>query len=258
MKFIKALLFVMGLFFLAISSLTVVPMLREYSYQFEIANKYNITEINAHHTGASKTYEFAGNIIAASHTLTGEDSYLNGWDRLVYPADISITVNDENVINLENYPVRLYEGEYKIAVDGLNQYNYYLSYWLVEDQPSDDKFFAITIQQNGYDTRQINEEHIMEGYIGQEEFEYKLLIVREDGTVEEEFFTYQNKDKLQTQLISPMYAGRPGYYTDDLVVYPSVIFPLIYPFLTTLLGIILVFAFFPFKAVSYRKRKNIE
>lgn len=226
-------------------------MLMEVIYRAEMINTYNITELNGMYEGAPASYEFAGNIISTTHELKDETPYLNGWDRLVYPADISISVNGKIIEVLEKYPVKLeVNGLNQI---GLNQYTHYLTYWLIENQKSGQNSFAITLQLNGADTKQI-EDGIMDGFIPPDEIEYELLTLQEDGTVEKDFFTYQDKNKLQTQLITPMYSGPAGYYTDDLTSYPSAIFPLIYPFLTTLIGIILMLVYFPYKVIFTRRK----
>src|SRR5690606_16683996 len=141
-----------------------------------------------------------GNIIRASHVATGEP-YFNGWERLVHPSDIRFTVNGETVETLEGYPVQLLEYE-ELAVTGLDRYLDAITYWTVEDKFTDRDFFAITIAQNGYDTRFHRNGERMPGYVSIEDREFKLITIAKDGTVSEELFTFDNKSKLQTQLIT--------------------------------------------------------
>ncbi|QBP41969.1 hypothetical protein [Paenisporosarcina antarctica] len=256
MKIKRIFLFFIGLCLFAISIPSSGIMLMEVIYRAEMVNKYNITELNGMFEGAPASYEFTGNIISTTHELKDEPPYLNDWDDLVYPADISIAVNGDIIEVLERYPVKLERDGLKQK--GLNQYTHYLSYWLIENQKSGENFFAVTLQLNGADTKQIKD-GIMDGFIPPDEIEYELLTVQEDGTVEKDFFTYQDKSKLQTQLITPLFAGPAGYYTDTLTGYPSAIFPLIYPWLTTLIGIILMLVYFPNKVVfNRRKPKSIN
>ncbi|MBX4340705.1 hypothetical protein K4G93_21500, partial [Mycobacterium tuberculosis] len=60
---------------------------------------------------------------------------------------------------------------------------------------------------------------------------------------------------LQTELLNagglvPYYIG---YYTNDLKAYPSLLFPLIYPFITLLIGLILIIIYFPVRKNNKRK-----
>ncbi|MBT2581196.1 hypothetical protein [Planococcus sp. ISL-109] len=240
---------IIGLLLIVISLPSITPMLMEYAYRIEMNMRYDITELNAHYAGAPDDTHFNGNIIRASHIATGEP-YLDGWDDLVHPADIRITVGGETVETLENYPVQLFQSE--IAVEGLDRYTHYLTYWTVEDRLTGDDFFAINIWQNGYDTKQHGDGEVMEGYVDLEDLEYKLITIQQDGTVDEELFSFENKSKLQTQLITEQYSGPINYHLPPGYYYPSLLYPLIYPWLTTLVGLVLVIFNLPY---GLRKKK---
>ncbi|ALS76454.1 hypothetical protein AUC31_15145 [Planococcus rifietoensis] len=245
---------IIGLILLGLSLPPLTPMLMEIAYRTEMNIRYDIDELNADYAGAPDDTDYNGNIIRASHVETGEP-YFDDQDELVHPSDIRLTVNGETVETLEDYPVQLLDSG-DIAVEGLNRYTHYLTYWTVEDKFTDQDFFAIVIWQNGYDTRQIDEDGWMEGYVDLEQLEYKLITIAKDGTVSEELFTFENKSKLQTQLITEDYSGPINYYLPPGYYYPSLLYPLLYPWITSIVGIALILFNFPYGALKKRRAKK--
>ena len=73
---------------------------------------------------------------------------------------------------------------------------------------------------------------------------WKLIQIDESGEVSEERFTYQNRHEhlLGVRLIN--YSGTTlmstGYYSDLLHYYPSIYYPILYPFGTVIMGVLLV------------------
>lgn len=244
MRRLKPIFFIIGLALFGFSMLYTGTEMLERQYQREMAETYSITEINGSGTDAPTAYDFRGNTIRTEHTLTGEEPYLDGWDSLVHPADLTISINGEAAEFLNDYPVLLKQDFDRF--EGLNQYSDYLSYWLVKDNTADSEFFAITYRLNGNRTKQIVDGY-MEGDLPREEFRYKLITIQADGTIDKELFSYTDKSKLQTQLISPNYSGPAGYYTDSLTGYPNFLIPLVYPWLTTAVGILFLLVGFPYR-----------
>lgn len=242
---------IIGALLLVISLPSITPMLMEIAYRTEMNIRYDINELNADYAGAPDDADYNGNIIRASHVETGEP-YFDGSDELVHPSDIRLTVNGETVETLEDYPVQLLDSG-DIALDGLNRYTHYLTYWTVEDKFTDEDFFAIVIWQNGYDTRQIDEDGWMEGYVDLEQLEYKLISIQKNGTVSEELFTFENKSKLQTQLITEDSNGPINYYLPPGYYYPSPLYPLLYPWVTSILGLGLILFNLPYGAMKQRR-----
>lgn len=242
MRRLKPILFISGLVLLGFSMLYTAPEMLERQYQQEMADTYAITEINELATDAPTDYYFRGNTIRTEHTLTGEEPYLDGWDRLVHPADLAIFINGEAAEFLNDYPV-LQKQDFD-RFDGLNQYGDYLSYWLIEDKTTDSEFFAVTYQLNGYRTKQVDDGY-MEGELPREELRYKLITIQPDGTIDKEPFSYSDKSKLQTQFISANYNGTVGYYTDSS--YPNFLVPLVYPWLMSVIGILFLLIGFPYR-----------
>lgn len=248
---------IIGALLLVISLPSITPMLMEIAYRTEMNIRYDIDELNADYAGAPDDTNYNGNIIRASNVETGEP-YFDGRDELVHPSDIRITVNGETIETLEGYPVQLLDSG-DIAVEGLNRYTHYLTYWTVEDKFTDQDFFAIVIWQNGYDTRQIDQDGWMKGYVDLEQLEYKLISIQKDGTVSEKLFTFENKSKLETQLITEDYSGPINYYLPPGYYYPSLLYPLLYPWITSIVGLGLILFYFPYGAMKRRRTvKNAQ
>lgn len=247
---------IIGIILVALSLPSITPMLMEIAYKIEMDIRYDIDELNAHrtdYTGAPDDSNYKGNIIRASHITTGEP-YFNAWDDLVHPSDIRITVNGETVETLNGYPVQLLQYE-ELAVEGLDRYNGAITYWTVEDKFTDKDFFGIVIFQNGYDMRFHRDGEVMPGYVDMEDREFKLIKISKDGTVSEQLFTFDNKSKLQTQLITEDFSGPINYYLPPGYYYPSLLYPLLYPWITTIAGLGLILFNFPYGAVKRRYTK---
>lgn len=71
--------------------------------------------------------------------------------------------------------------------------------------------------------------------------EWKIISIASDGSVQEELMSYadRNKNALGVKLINFTNTGlmSMGHYTDVLKGYPSLFFPFLYPFLTSIVGI---------------------
>jgi hypothetical protein len=203
-------------------------MFKELIYQWEMDQKYKITELNEMYEGTPATYQFGTKSIETYHIPKGKPPFRDPWDNLVTIADVFITIDGETTAVLKDFPVR--------SEEGLNQYNHYVSYWLIYDKKKKEESFAIMLQTK----REIMRN--MEGFIPNEEQDYRMITISEKGKVKTEDFTYDSKSKLQTKLIPPMKQGAAGYYTDEWAAYPS-IFTLLYPFFfpigTFIIGIII-------------------
>lgn len=239
-KVTLAITLLLGIFLFVVSIPITSEMVMEKFYDFEMEKNYRITELNEMYKGAPTEYEFGGSKIDIYRILKENESYEDPWGNLVTPADIYVTVDSLTQEALKGYPV-------KVGQEGLNQYTYYISYWRVLDKKTDQESFVIVLRMNGAIERMIGNR--MEGFVPIEELKYMAITIKEDGTLTKEPFTYKNKNKLQTKLIPPMHFGGAGYYTDDWNGYPVFYFPLLYPFLTAILGILLI-------CLSIRKLKN--
>jgi hypothetical protein len=235
-------LFILGIILFIISLPLSFPLIMEKVYNYEMSKKYKITEINEMHKGAPTAYRFENSYINIYRLSKNHELQRDHWDNLIDISDVDIAINGETEEILEEYPVRIGE-------EGLNQYKHYLSYWLVEEKQTDKKSFVIVLQMNG-----AKEDLLINGKMGEfvpkEKLEYSTITIQEDGTISRDNFTYENKNKLQTKLIPPMYFGGAGYYTDVWFAYPNILYPFIYPFFTMILGLIFILIGFPYKHLT--------
>ncbi|MFC4712903.1 hypothetical protein [Planococcus dechangensis] len=246
---------IFGVILVMMSLPSITPMLMEIAYRTEMNMRYDINELNAFradYTRPPNDADYHGNIIRALTVTIGEP-YLNAWDDLVYSSDIRITVNGETIETLEDYPVQLqkYAG---LPIEGLDRYNDAITYWTVEDKFTGKDFFAVVILRNGYDMRSHGDGEVMPGYVPIEEREFKLIAVQKDGTVSQQLFTFDSKSKLQTQLITESFSGPIHYYLPPGYYYPSPLYPLLYPWITMIIGLGLMLLNFPYDAMKRRDK----
>ncbi|MBH0161839.1 hypothetical protein [Fictibacillus sp. 26RED30] len=216
-------------------------MFKEFIYQWEMDQKYKITEINEMYAGAPTSYQFGSTSIETFHITKDEPPFRDPWDNIINLADVYITIDGENKEVLKNFPVQMDEG--------LNQYSHYVSYWLVHNKKTTEDSFAVVVQMKRGIMRDMN------GFIPNEEQKYRIFTISEKGIVKTEDFTYKTKSKLQTKLIPPMKQGPAGYYSDDWSAYPTIftlIYPLFYPIVTFFIGTILIIA----SLVLFYRNKN--
>lgn len=231
-------LLIFGFILLVFSIPPFIPLVMEKLYDQEMNKKYKITEINEMFKGAPTDYQFADRYIYVNHLSKNYELYHDPWGYLIDISDIYIYIDGVNQETLEEYPV-------KAGAEGLNQYNHYLSYWLVEEKQTDKKSFVIVMQKNGIEKKEPAKGD-NEGFVPQEKLAYSTLTIQEDGTLNRGNFTYENKNKLQTKLIPPLLFGGAGYYTNAWIAYPSILYPFIFPFLTAIFGLIFLLAGFPY------------
>ena len=211
MTLVKTANLIIGIILLILSIPTSSKVLMEKVYDWEMKSRYEISELNEMYKGAKTTYEFADSQINVFHESKSDE-----LETLVY------------------YPV-------KIEERGLNQYTHYISYWLVEEKDTNKRFFVIILQKNPspYNVATFSIERL----------EYISYTISETGTITRDTFNYENKNKLQTKLIPPMYFGGAGFYSDIWNTY--------YPFLyliITILGFMLILVGIPFKSNARTKQ----
>lgn len=149
-------------------------MFKEIVYQWQMEQRYEITEINEMYSGASPRYEFGSKTIETTHKSEGEPPFLDPWNKITELGDVYISIDGKIEETLEYFPVS-YE-------EGLNKYLPYVSYWLIYDKKTDEKTFAIVLQT----TREIM--RTMDGYIPQEEQDYRIITISEKGKLKKKIF----------------------------------------------------------------------
>ncbi|WP_251394756.1 hypothetical protein [Metabacillus litoralis] len=234
MTLVKTANLIIGIILLILSIPTSSKVLMEKVYDWEMKSRYEISELNEMYKGAKTTYEFADSQINVFHESKSDELVTNEWGDVIKKADVYLSINGEITETLVYYPV-------KIEERGLNQYTHYISYWLVEEKDTKKRFFVIILQKNPspYNVATFSIERL----------EYISYTISETGTITRDTFNYENKNKLQTKLIPPMYFGGAGFYSDIWNTY--------YPFLyliITILGFMLILVGIPFKSNARTKQ----
>ncbi|MGO4889549.1 hypothetical protein ACJ2A9_17525 [Anaerobacillus sp. MEB173] len=90
------------------------------------------------------------------------------------------------------------------------------------------------------------------GWVSTEELKYRLYELDEEGNLNNKSFSFSERDALQTELLNAgfLVPHSIGYYTDAWEGYPSLFFPLIFPFVTLVVGFLLIIVYFPIKEVK--------
>ena len=75
-----------------------------------------------------------------------------------------------------------------------------------------------------------------------ERLRYRVLLVSPDGTVEEELFTYAQRGSppIRARLIAHVVPHPFGYHSDLMQAWPTLWYPLLYPWLSGLIGAAMV------------------
>ncbi|MFJ7975734.1 hypothetical protein ACIQZI_08450 [Peribacillus sp. NPDC096379] len=152
-------------------------------------------------------------------------------------ADLSLKLDGLEIDTLKDYPIRVEE-------EGLNRYYGEIAYLMLIDNKVDKTQFIILLKK----TRELQKEipnGDITGWVPEEKLKYTLYALDEEGNLNNKFFSFTERDALQTELLNAgvVVPRSIGYYTDAFEVYPSLFFPLIFPFATLVVGFILILVF---------------
>lgn len=205
---------------------------------------YKITDVNEGFPPTESTFNFNDHIIEIKETIKDEESYIDPWSNKIAIADLSLKVDGSEIDTLKNYPIRIEE-------EGLNRYYGDIAYLTLEDKKKDKIQFIVLLKK----TRELEKEMQNGDIVGRvpiEKLKYKLYTLDEKGTLNNKSFSFSERDALQTELLN---AGMVvpysiGYYTDAWEGYPTIFFPLIFPFGTLVVGFILILVYLPIRKLK--------
>ncbi len=224
-------------------------MMLELLHDQRMAAKYQIINVSEGFPPTDSTYHFGENTIEIAETVIDAESHYDPWDNQIALANISVKVNGSIVDTLDEHPVRVEEV-------GLNRYFGEIAYLKVKDLKKKETNFFIILKKTRELTKEKPNGDIV-GWVPDEKLTYQLYSINEVGEISQQSFSFTNRDPLQTELLNKGTLGphRIGYYTDLWEGYPTLFFPLSYPFGTMILGFILLIAFWPFKSTIKRSKK---
>lgn len=237
----RLVVFLVGLILFVISLPLSTKIIMEIFHNQKMNAEFIITDVNEGFPPTDTTYQFNDNVIEIEETLKEEYSHLDSTDNIIGISDLSIFINGEEIVQLKEHPIR-------VGAEGLNRYYGEIAYLIVEDKKNDLTQFIVLVKR----TKELAEKMPngdIKGWVSPEKLKYTLYAIDENGTYTSENISYSKRNALQTELLNAgaVFPYRIGYYTDALQAYPSILFPLIYPFATLIIGFILILFFFPYK-----------
>ncbi|WP_411334498.1 hypothetical protein ACK1LH_03435 [Metabacillus indicus] len=218
---------------------------RKMSEQYEIVDVREIEETPDSYQPPDSIFNFNGRLIEIKETIKESKSYIDPWGNQIKSADLSLELDGKVLANLKNHPIRVDD-------IGLNRYYGEVAYITLYDRKNNKNQFIILLKKTKETIREMPNGDLV-GWVPEEKLNYLLYAIDEEGNVESDSFSFTERDALQTELLNaggvvPYYIG---FYTNDLKAYPTIFFPLIFPFLTFIIGLILTIVYFPM-------RKNIK
>ena len=230
---------------LVLTSLPIsTKMVMELIHNQKMNQEYKITNVSEGFPPTESTFNFKDHIVEIKETIKDEESYIDPWSNRVVIADLSLKLDGKEIDILKDYPIRLEE-------EGLNRYYGEIAYLILEDNKNGETQFVILLKK----TRELQKEMPNGDIVGgvpAEKLKYTLYTLDEKGTLKNKSFSFSERDALQTELLN---AGAVvpysiGYYTDAWEGYPSIFFPLIFPFGTLVIGFILILVYLPIRKVK--------
>jgi hypothetical protein len=236
--------FLVGLILFVISLPLSTKIIMEMFHNQKMNAEYMITDVNEGFPPTDSTYQFKDNVVEIEETLKEEYSHLDPTDNIIGISDLSLYINGEKIVQLNEHPIR-------VEAEGLNRYYGEIAYLLVEDKKNNLTQFIVLVKRTNELAEKMPNGDI-KGWVAPEKLKYTLYAIEENGTYSSENFSYSKRDALQTELLNAgaVFPYRIGYYTDALQAYPSLLFPLIYPFASLIIGFIMVLFFFPYRRVK--------
>jgi hypothetical protein len=223
------LLSAISILLLAISVSPLFNYLREYSLEDQINQRYEIHHAEkVHNIIGVQELTVEGMNIKILEEHTGRKASLTSWDEEenVPPGDI---VNIRFLLNDKEIT-----GSDEIWLSNRDRGSRYFS-WLD----------IVTVYDRETAEQQINiVQRLTEDSQPMESRAWKIITISPGGSVKEDILNYSERgnNHLGVKLVN--FSGTSlmamGYYSDITKAYPSLFFPLLYPFLTGMAGIILL------------------
>ncbi|MGD7043913.1 hypothetical protein [Jeotgalibacillus proteolyticus] len=245
---LKIFLLLTGVFFIYISINN--DLVKETVYQYEMDKRYEITELNLMKKGISTKYNFENIEIDLFYELIDQPPVIESMNEVVKLANVLITINNRVETILERSAVKTFDINNK--EENLNQYDPFISYWLITDKEKNDYSFAIILNttQNNY--------YML---VPKEDQSFQMVTINENGNVKTEDYTWETRSKLQGKLVPfSSYSGTTGYYTDSLNSYPSgfdIISTLTFPILSFLIGLVFLVCFIALAVDDYKAKRSV-
>lgn len=207
-------LFIVGILLLAISGYPLYLMARELLTSQAAYDRYEVKQFSGNDYDY-RTAEFRGHHVALSDSLeiksTSTDEYLK--------APITVTIDGKDYSIPNPIEVHVYHGS--------KSYSGEAALLNLKDRQTNEESLAF-IQR-------------VDGQNYPDDSRYRILFVHEDGMITEEWFTYGERASPMYRTVLAKFAHPEplGFHSQVMDVWPSVFYPILYPWLTGLIGLIL-------------------
>ncbi|MEK9198236.1 hypothetical protein ACH0B5_13650 [Ureibacillus sp. 179-F W5.1 NHS] len=237
----RLMLFLLGLILFLTSLPIGSKMIMELIHNQRMVGLYTITNVSKGFPPTDTTFYFNDHTVEIEETIKESKSYIDPYKFKIGIADLSVKVDGKVIDTLKEYPIRIEE-------EGLNRYYGELAYLTLEDKKKDKTQFIVLLKK----TRELKKEMPngdIVGSVSDEKLMYSLYALDEGGSLSHDSFSFTKRNALQTELLNAGNVGphTVGYYTDAWEGIPTLFFPFIFPFLTLIVGFILLFFFFPYR-----------
>lgn len=243
----KVIIFLIGVILLISSLPLSTKMVMEIIHNQKMNSKYTVTNVNNSFPPTESKFNFKGHIVEVEEAIKNMESYIDPWSNKISIADLSIKIDGEVIDVLRDYPIRVEE-------EGLNRYYGEIAYLTLEYKKNDQVQFIVLLKKTRELPKEMPNGDIV-GWVPSEKLKYTLYTLDKEGLLNNKSFSFMERDALQTELLNAGVVAPHsiGYYTDAWEGYPSLFFPLSYPFGTLIIGFILIIIFFPI-----RKNKSLR
>jgi hypothetical protein len=206
--------FIIGWLLLLSAAPTIIDIGLEQNYQSSIDSKYDIFRADDQ-TDVSSKQDYHGVNVNTYYKNETDEIEVNPWDYSVKRGDIFVEIDGEVVTELKGFDI--YQSPEMGAFRGT------VEYLLVEDIDSGKEQLAIAIETTRQNPRWAGNR--MTGMVDDEESSYQIFLIDEDGSIYENNFTLETKNKLETQLIRHLTYSWHGFHNDVIYMYPNPLLP---------------------------------
>ncbi|MFE8697375.1 hypothetical protein ACFYKT_13615 [Cytobacillus sp. FJAT-53684] len=207
----------------------------------KMKKQYQITNISQGFPATPSTFKYNDHLVEIKEEEIKDEEYTDPWENKISLGDLAIYIDKVQIDRLKEHPIRIDE-------EGLNRYYGEIAYLLLEDKNMDQTQFVLLLKKTKEIQKEMPNGDIV-GWVPEEKLTYAMYVLDEDGNIDRQTFRLTERSALQTQLVNAGVVAptRMGYYTNAWEGYPSLFFPLIFPFLTLLIGFTLMLFCFPYR-----------
>ncbi|MFJ7738919.1 hypothetical protein ACIQ2D_21695 [Lysinibacillus sp. NPDC097287] len=241
----RMILFSLGMILLLSALPLSIKMIKEKIHTQEMYNRYEMDVLSNSYPPPTQKFTVLNHNVEIDETIIEEGNYTDLWDNDISIANLTIIVNGKKLATLENYPIRAKH-------EGIQKYHGNISFIVLFDKKEEERKLYVILRNTKDEIINENGVNIINLTSPLVDIKYTLHAIDEEGHIESETFSQNNRNAIQTHVLnssgtSPMSVG---YYTDAWHMYPSIFFPILFPLLTLLFGVILIIIYFPIRKVK--------